>query len=379
MILTSNGTSACTGFTTTRGGVTLVGNNNDWRDPDVHIKFSPRDNEKYGTVIIESKYVLPYDPDNINKCGGMNDQGLIYNKFDHPWKLPIKSFYKRFFRPISELEKYCLEHCSTVDDVVKEFKKYNLLFMFPYQSFFVDKNGNSVIIEGDNIIYKEDDYQVVTNFLQSQTKPNEINCWRYKTAVNMLENMSDLTIEYFTSICNATHQEAVGCSTQDSEVYNLNTCEIYLYFSHKFDRYIKINLSDELKLGEHEYNIPSLLEPENNSPPARPEIHVNRKNRFKYEIITISSDVDSDKLYYKFDFVDRITSEWIGPYCSGKNVTINHIYIFPGIYQIKVKARDIYGAESDWTTFEISVPRTKALLRFFDMFPITEQILNYII
>ena len=35
------------------------------------------------------------------------------------------------------------------------------------QGFFVDRTGNSVIIEGDEVIYKQGNYQVVTNYLQN--------------------------------------------------------------------------------------------------------------------------------------------------------------------------------------------------------------------
>ena len=228
LLLNIQSVTACTGFTSTKNGVTFVGNNNDWFDPDIYIRIKPAGNGTYGTFIVERKYPVPWDPDNINKCGGMNDQGLFYEKFNiYPYKLPVKSFYKRFYRPVLELEKYCLEQCSTVDEVIQEFSKYNLMFMFPYQSFFVDKNGDSIIIEGDKIIHKEGDYQLVTNFLQSQTKPEDIDCWRYQIADEMLKNMTDLSVDYFTSILNATHFDLVEFCTKDSQVYNLTSGEIY--------------------------------------------------------------------------------------------------------------------------------------------------------
>jgi hypothetical protein len=262
----------------------------------------------------------------------MNEKGLFYEKFNnYPIKFPIKSFYKRFYRPIFELENYCLENCATVEEVVKEFSKYNLFFMFPYQSFFVDKNGNSVIIEGDDLIYKNDDFQVVTNFLQSQTNPNNIKCKRYLKAVDMLENMTNLSIDYFTSICNATHMEYTGCCTQDSQIYNLTSGEVYFYFHHIFDKYIKFNLTKEFELGEHVYHVPSLFEPENNNPPMqpkRPNILEEGKLIRKYRFSTSTSEIDNDKLYYMWDFGDGKTSEWEGPYLSGQIANSSNMHIY---------------------------------------------------
>jgi len=126
---------ACTGFISTKNGVTLFGNNNDWFEPDNYIRITAPSDEKHGTFIVESKHPVFWNRNYINKCGGVNDQGLAYGKFNTlPWKLPIESFYRKIFRPILELEKYCLEHCSTVEEVIEIYSKYNLFYMFSYQS-----------------------------------------------------------------------------------------------------------------------------------------------------------------------------------------------------------------------------------------------------
>jgi len=366
IILASSSVSACTGFTATYGETTLVGNNNDWWDPDIHVKIHPPKDGKHGTIIVESKYALPWDPDNINKCGGMNDQGLFYEKFNnYPMKLPIKSFYKRVYRPIFELENYCLDHCSTVDEVIEIFQKYNLMFMSPYQSFFVDKNGDAVIIEGDEFIYKNGKYQVVTNFLQSVTAPDDITCRRYKTAVSMLENMSTLSVEYFTSILDAVHIDFVGCCTQDSQVYDLTHGKVYFYFSHLYDKCIVFNLTEEFQLGEHSYYVPTLFEPAMNiapKTPAQPTISKQRKTRFSYDFSTSTFDNDNDQLYYKWDFGDGVTTEWIGPYYPYQQANESHTYRWFGKYNVCVKTRDIYGKETEWSDpLNVEIIRTKIL------------------
>ena len=353
MILSSSTVTACTGFTATKNNITLVGNNNDWRYPDTHIKVDPATNEEYGTFIIETKLKLPWNPDFINKCGGFNDQGLFYEKYNiYPKKIPIKSIYKKIFRPIYDLEYYCLKHCSNVEEVVEIYSKYNLFFMFSYQSFFVDKNGSSVIIEGDRLLYKKDDYQVVTNFLQSQT--DNIECKRYLTAVEMLETMNNFTFEYFTSILNETYLNTHGFCTQNSQVYNLSSGEIYLYFHHKFDKFIKFNLTEELEKENHNYHIPSLFEDEENNPPTipqAPKIHDKKFFNRKYKFYTIANDSDKDQMYYKWDYGDGTISDWDGPFDSNQVATNYdfHFYKEIGKYNIRVKSRDIYGMESNWS------------------------------
>ena len=65
----------------------------------------------------------------------------------------------------------------------------------PFRSVFVDKTGNSVIIEGDEVIYKQRNYQVVTNYLQNHPELGGYPCWRHETATSMLNNLTDITFE----------------------------------------------------------------------------------------------------------------------------------------------------------------------------------------
>ena len=96
----------------------------------------------------------------------------------------------------------------------------------------------------------------------------------------------------------------------------------------------------------------------------------------------VSSDPDGDSLSYFFDWGDNYYTCWTEPF--GTSATRSHSWRYSGIYTIKVKAMDEYGAQSDWTSFKITMPRNKVnigsyWLRFIDMFPILQKILNYIL
>jgi hypothetical protein len=50
-----------------------------------------------------------------------------------------------------------------------------------------------------------------------------------------------------------------------------------------------------------------------------------------------------------FDWGDGSNSGWIGPYSSGQTGTGSHNWTVLGTYNVKVKARDIWGAGSIWS------------------------------
>jgi len=67
-------------------------------------------------------------------------------------------------------------------------------------------------------------------------------------------------------------------------------------------------------------------------------------------------------IYYLFDWGDGTYSGWVGPFESGKKAKISHIWNGKGTYNIRVKAKDIGGAQSEWSDiFEVSMPREKKL------------------
>ncbi len=55
-------------------------------------------------------------------------------------------------------------------------------------------------------------------------------------------------------------------------------------------------------------------------------------------------------MWYKWDWGDGQQSDWLGPYESGEEASATHSWDVSNTYQIKVKAKDIYDAESLWST-----------------------------
>jgi outer membrane protein assembly factor BamB len=62
-----------------------------------------------------------------------------------------------------------------------------------------------------------------------------------------------------------------------------------------------------------------------------------------------STDPEGDDIYYYIDWGDETNSGWLGPYDSGHNAIANNSWSTAGEYDITVKAKDTYDAESNWS------------------------------
>ncbi|MBE3138989.1 MAG: PKD domain-containing protein, partial [Thermoplasmata archaeon] len=90
-----------------------------------------------------------------------------------------------------------------------------------------------------------------------------------------------------------------------------------------------------------------------NSPPGPPSIPSGDTTGYhgtSYTYSTSSTDPDGDDLYYQFDWGNTILSSWLGPYHNGVMIQTSYIWNAPGSYQVKAHAKDIYGAQSSWSS-----------------------------
>jgi hypothetical protein len=124
-----------------------------------------------------------------------------------------------------------------------------------------------------------------------------------------------------------------------------------------------------------------------NQPPTAPTIDgtAHGKVGVKYTYKFTSTDPDGDDVYYNVSWGcccdDYCT---YGPFASGEEAIINHMWNEKGTFIIKAKAIDTYGAESDLTTLEVIMPKTisykslflKLLERFPNAFPILRHFLG---
>jgi hypothetical protein len=347
---------ACTGFMSSENGMTLVGNNEDLSllvEP--LLKIIPSSSKSYGRVEFYCKWPYPFTTGSYTIFGGMNDQGLFFDLYSTPYHAITNPLNKPTFT--QDIFAYCIRTCRTVDEVLAVFNQYYVPYMDEIQAFFVDKTGYSVIIEGNDLISKQGNFQVVTNFLQSQPELGGYPCWRYATATAMLEQMSEFSPRYFKEISDAVHFDEVVLPTFILDTIYTNICDLthgvmYLYFFHDYSHVIELKFPEIFDEGYQQYPLSSLFVNTSNHVPNKPNIvtgQLSGKIHSDYEYSTSGTDDDSDVLFYFFDWGDGTNSGWIGYYHSGDLCTTSHAWRKQGSYEIKVKTMDIYSQESPWS------------------------------
>jgi len=140
-------------------------------------------------------------------------------------------------------------------------------------------------------------------------------------------------------------------------------------------------------LENHLIGDPSLQISDSSQPPNKPDPPTGPSGgniEVTYEFTAVTDDPENDELYYLFDWGDDTISEWIGPFESGESCTESHIWYQQGTYQVKVKAKDEHGTQSEWSDpLSVSMPRSKSTIkivfnRFFEQHPLIAELLEKI-
>ncbi|MHA2254344.1 MAG: PKD domain-containing protein [Candidatus Kariarchaeaceae archaeon] len=331
---------SCTVFHASNEEFAFGGNNEDWSDPDTYIYFIPPTDTEYGMAIVgyTGNYWIQ---------GGMNEKGVFWDGLACPFLEVLNSTGKPYYP--GNIFEYILQVCETCDQALDILDQYNMEILERAQILVGDQYGDSFIIEGDIIHQKSLYYQVATNFYLSQHPDPPYPCWRYTTALAMFESngVDNLSADFCVSVLDAVHQEG-AYPTQYSTLYDLKNQLIYVYYYHNYNQVKVFDLAEELELGYHEYSIPALFETSPDKP-EKPSGPMNGQCNESHTYSTTTSDLYGDDIYYLWDWGDGEFSEWLGPYESGEIVEAFHVWETRGLYNIKVKAKDIYDCESDWS------------------------------
>lgn len=101
----------------------------------------------------------------------------------------------------------------------------------------------------------------------------------------------------------------------------------------------------------------------NNNPPDTPTINgpTNGKVGETLDYIISTDDPDGDQVFYWVSWFDGCPGiYWDGPYNSSEQITKSYTYDEQGTFTISVKAKDIFDAESDSFTLEVTIPRSRS-------------------
>ena len=99
-----------------------------------------------------------------------------------------------------------------------------------------------------------------------------------------------------------------------------------------------------------------------NQPPESPEITGPTSGYPEidyYYDFSNCIDPNNDDITYLVEWGDGEVSE--GNIESGEDFSLSHSWIGEGLFTIRAKLTDIFGAEGNWTTFDIDIPRSKII------------------
>jgi len=98
-----------------------------------------------------------------------------------------------------------------------------------------------------------------------------------------------------------------------------------------------------------------ILGPEKPNKPKGPTSNLEIGIEYFYSSST--TDPQEDQIFYLFDWGDGTDSGWLGPHNTGDIAEASHIWTKKLIYDIRVKAKDVYGYESTWSNpLRITLP-----------------------
>jgi len=122
--------------------------------------------------------------------------------------------------------------------------------------------------------------------------------------------------------------------------------------------------------------------------PTAPTIigQTNGKIKKTYSYTFTSVSPLGNDIYYTVDWGDGTTTDWLGPYDSGKSLTLNHSWGSKGTYTIQARAKDTENLSGPWGTLSVTMPCSyktpvqqfwmRLLERFPHVFPIIQYFLG---
>lgn len=234
--------NACTGVYLKHKNKIFYAGNEDYRLPIfTKVWFTPGNSNsmepKYGTI--------KFGFDDVGPQIIINEKGLCFDGF----AVVNKPLLKNKNKPNSTAQDIygILEKCETIEEVEEIWYGFYHSWLIRSQILFMDRFGNSVIIEGDTALYNNGEYQICTNYYQSDST-GIFPCYRYEYADNKLKNIDDnvSTEILLKNILNYCSLE----NTVFSVLYNFTEGTIEVFQEGDYKNSITLNISEELKKGK---------------------------------------------------------------------------------------------------------------------------------
>lgn len=243
---------ACTIFLQSSPHRVLIGNNED-NSPDTpaHLWFRAPRPGQYGYVLWGGNLVQPE--------GGLNDQGVFFDAAALPHKLPLK---RR--AGIPDLNSYAivpvLSHAASVQQALDLLSHFNLVQQEKAQIFLADATGDYAVVHANYVVRKKagESNFVLTNYaLQNDPEANPV-CWRRRTVQHEIRT-SPVSLQTISKALQDSAQRDPGNASLYSEAVDLMRRQILLYVRQDYAHPVSISLERELRKGDHDLPMESLV------------------------------------------------------------------------------------------------------------------------
>ena len=120
--------------------------------------------------------------------------------------------------------------------------------------------------------------------------------------------------------------------------------ELQVYIQNPNEAILTVSAHDHIPFTTH-------VQIDGSLPPLPPTVDgtlIGKTNK-SYTYTAYTTDPENDQIFYKFDWGDGTSTEWLGPFNSGQETTASHVWSEVGNYSLKVKAKDVNGSIGYWS------------------------------
>lgn len=365
---------SCSLYKITAGGKTMLGNNEDSWGRDAIVWFEQGSKDKYGMAC------FGYERKRPNPDGAINEHGLAFDAFTMPHKpgMPERDPRKQNFS-YAQL-RTIMQRCKTVEEVYTFLEKENLqslngsILFNGGMLFFADRSGKYLVVEAGKMTFGNQDKFVLANFSVAETKDlSSVKIERFQKGMAFLGNKKpETSLAFCTALADtmSVKRARIGDGTLYTNILDLESGNIHLYFFHDFRRRKTFNLQEELSKGNHQFRFCDLF-PGNNAFEKFLNHQTPQNNRILFGFLLFSAVIFfSASVFFLLDFFRKINS---GPQKSRLMIgllsgsfsiyclillRIEAIFYFPAPYQDR---NSIFVTASSWTP----------LLLLFSLIPLT--------
>lgn len=229
----------------------------------------------------------------------------------------------------------------------------------------------------------------ITEILQGDQREEIKNCVEYNTTI--IDTASFIIIPFLDTNIGGSQYQRFWYYENGAIIHNvlLEATALNLSANVIYDISNEAGLRSALGISSQTNLLPLSVVPVGNpftgpnTPPEKPDIDgtTNGSAGTSYTYTFNSVDPDGDDVYYYIKWGDDHVEIWDGPHASGVDVDIEHTYADQGTFVIE--AKDTHGAESGWSTLQVTMPLNKVLtnplfLRLLERFPNAFPVLRYI-